>query len=79
MAVSYRLVIFLLVLIVGGVFWGLTNAAVDEITPHIEGETDTSQGEQLLNSVGTMWLIVPLMILIASGAWALKQAILTQI
>lgn len=79
MAVSYRLVIFLIVILVGAFFWGISDAAVNELDEQINGEMDTDQGSQLYGAISTMWLVAPLIILIAAGAWALKQSILSQI
>ena len=76
MAVSYRLVGFLVALVVGGLVYALLGVAVDIVQPMAESSTETDSGNELYGWVSSIWVVAPVMMLIAAGAWLLKGSIL---
>lgn len=78
MAVSYRIVIFLIALVLFGVAWGIGNEVVMVLDPIIMDHMETSQGEELHNWVSQLWLFLPLFVFMAAAAWLLKQGVIVQ-
>jgi nitrate/nitrite transporter NarK len=78
MAVSWRIVIFLLALTVFGVFWGIGNEVVQIIEPIITTTMGTERGTQLLTWTSRIWALSPVFALIALAAWLFKQGVILQ-
>jgi len=79
MAVSWRIVVFLIALALFGVFWGIGNEVVQIIDPIITSNISTEHGSDLHKWTGLIWSLAPVFFLIAVGAWLFKQGvILTQ-
>lgn len=78
MAVSYRLVIFLVAILVGSLFYAILGDAVSVIEPEVASAVDTTESEQGYTWISQLWAITPVFILIAAGAYLLKQGVVVR-
>lgn len=78
MAVSFRIVMFLVALVVFGALYGLVGEVVALIEPMVVDHASTSDGSQLYQWVAQLWALAPVMAFIAAAAWLLKQSVVVQ-
>jgi hypothetical protein len=76
MAVSYRIVIFLLGILTFGFFYSIVGDAVSVMDPMVASGIDSQSADQGYQWLGQMWLIAPVMVLIAGSAWLLKESVI---
>lgn len=77
-AVSYRIVIFLIALLVAALVYSVLGDAVAIIEPEIIPTLDTAESTQMYDWLVLIWGLAPVMIVIATGAWLLKQGVIVQ-
>jgi len=78
MAVSFRLAIFLIAILVFAVVWGVGAEMVEVIEPIADNQTATQDGNDLYTWVSTIWGLLPVFAVFAMAAWLLKQAVVVQ-
>jgi len=78
MAVSFRLAIFLIAILVFAVVWGVGAEVVEVIEPIADNQTATQDGNDLYAWVSTIWGLLPVFAVFAMAAWLLKQAVVVQ-
>jgi len=78
MAVSFRLAIFLIAILLFAVVWGVGAELVAVIEPIADTQTTTENGNDLYTWVSTLWGLLPVFAVFAMGAWLLKQAVVVQ-
>lgn len=75
MAVSWRVVVFLLALITFGFFYGILSEPVSPIEQRVQEDTGTEETNEMANHTSTIWTFAPVFVLIGVCAWLLKEAV----
>jgi hypothetical protein len=76
MAVSYRIVIFLIALLVFGGMYAIVSDGISTIEGDISDGTDTKETQQSQQYISQFWTFMPVAVLIAGGAWLIKEAVM---
>lgn len=77
-AVSYRIVIFLIALLVTALVYSILTEAIGNFEGLVVSGMDTAEGTQWYEWQSLIWNLAPVFILIACGAWLLKQGVIVQ-
>lgn len=75
MAVSWRIVIFLLALVVFGFMYGVMSEATSTMEPEVVGDLDSPDANTGYEYFQRGWTFAPVFVFVAAGAWMLKQAV----
>lgn len=75
MAVSWRIVVFLIALLVAGGMFAITNEAINEMEQPISDGTDTDETQKIHKWVGQFWFFTPVFLVVAGGVWLIKQSV----
>lgn len=76
MAVSYRIVIFLIALLISLALVGALQMPVGLMEGPVVDNANTEETQQLYEWTGQIWGITPVIIMLAGGAWLLKQGVI---
>jgi len=75
MAVSWRIVVFLLALITFGFMYGVLAEATDTMEPEVVDGLDSEESNQGYEYFTRGWLFAPVFVFVAAGAWLIKQGV----